>query len=344
MGAKRQEEMRIRKRICDAFAKEGISIGLHDLEPVEGGILNYLYRVNAKERYICKYATRKPRILKGYGTIDPARMEREYQGMRLFRTFGVGTPEVVFFSKGSNLVVMGFVEGRSLDNDLFRGIVDAGIAREMGGIIAGVHHATEGNPFLRITLSENSLIETLRIRGLYQGITRDRELQKKAEDMAAELRDHRQALVHGDFKPNNIMIGEDGSITVIDFEMCHFGNPVLDGAFPIHIYLHYAALHHDAWEPYLEAIEGYWSAYKKRCGFRRKQRLEEDALRHAGAHVLARLDGGPKMLCSQNDTVRRILRPLARDMICGRIATVGELKGAFSRAVSRAKAGTIATG
>lgn len=41
------------------------------------------------------------------------------------------------------------------------------------------------------------------------------------------------ALVHGDFKANNIVCGEDGKLTVIDWEMSHVGDPYEDLAWTL---------------------------------------------------------------------------------------------------------------
>ncbi|WP_427925097.1 phosphotransferase family protein [Streptomyces sp. cg40] len=49
----------------------------------------------------------------------------------------------------------------------------------------------------------------------------------------ARLRGHapapgRPGLVHGDFKTNNLLFGADGTVTVLDWELAHIGDPVED--------------------------------------------------------------------------------------------------------------------
>src|SRR6185436_18208555 len=39
------------------------------------------------------------------------------------------------------------------------------------------------------------------------------------------------AMVHGDFSPKNLLVGNDGSVLLIDFEVVHYGDPAFDAAF-----------------------------------------------------------------------------------------------------------------
>jgi aminoglycoside phosphotransferase (APT) family kinase protein len=46
-----------------------------------------------------------------------------------------------------------------------------------------------------------------------------------------ELMSEKTTLVHGDFSPKNIMIGQERDVYILDYEVTHTGNPVFDLAF-----------------------------------------------------------------------------------------------------------------
>ena len=52
--------------------------------------------------------------------------------------------------------------------------------------------------------------------------------------LSAELLADRCCLVHGDYSPKNVLVGERGSVWLLDFEICHFGHPAFDPAFMAH--------------------------------------------------------------------------------------------------------------
>jgi aminoglycoside phosphotransferase (APT) family kinase protein len=103
------------------------------------------------------------------------------------------------------------------------------LARQIGGVLAGLHGLPQGKlPELRRMTATKEIGE----------FTRDyRSLNwpKPVFELALRwLRDHdpgpsaEVTLVHGDFRNGNLIIGADGVRAVLDWELAHLGDPMED--------------------------------------------------------------------------------------------------------------------
>jgi Ser/Thr protein kinase RdoA (MazF antagonist) len=100
----------------------------------------------------------------------------------------------------------------------------------------------------------------------------------------------REALVHGDFSPKNILIRGDRMV-LLDCEVAWFGDPVFDVAFFLnHLFL--KSLHH---APRRcggdEMIDAFWRAYAKKRTDAEAQAIEKRLVPLLLMLMLARVDG-----------------------------------------------------
>lgn len=79
-------------------------------------------------------------------------------------------------------------------------------------------------------LDDLSRVTTLRIDPFYRAMaTTWPHFARPILEAAQQLLDERTSIVHGDFTPKNVLVHAQG-IWVIDAEVCHVGNPLLDTA------------------------------------------------------------------------------------------------------------------
>lgn len=101
-------------------------------------------------------------------------------------------------------------------------------------------------------------------------------------DEAARLAETRLALVHGDFSPKNLLVGQ-GRLIVLDAECAWFGDPAFDTAFLLSHLLLKALLHGQV----IQLVPRFWSAYNARCG----HDLEQRSVKLLLCLLLARVHG-----------------------------------------------------
>jgi 5-methylthioribose kinase len=116
-------------------------------------------------------------------------------------------------------------------SELLHGSVDPDVGVRLGTILARWHRDTADDESVRTLLPDLERMESLRITP-FHGVVAGRHprLASHVRTAMHDLRTRRECLVHGDFSPKNVLVGE-GHVWVIDFEVAHVGDPVFDIAF-----------------------------------------------------------------------------------------------------------------
>jgi len=132
---------------------------------------------------------------------------------------------------------------RDWKSQLLDGHVEESVASRLGEILADWHRSTlDGVGLPARVRSGAEAFEQLRVDPFYRTIARGHpELATRVLALADAMADRRRCLVHGDFSPKNILVGDAGC-WVIDFEVAHYGDPAFDLAFML-CHLTLKALH-----------------------------------------------------------------------------------------------------
>jgi 5-methylthioribose kinase len=116
-------------------------------------------------------------------------------------------------------------------SELLAGRVDPEIGARLGDLLGGWHRETANRPELLAAFQDDTSFVQLRIDPFHRTvIERHPELAEPIEAVIERLMTRRTCLVHGDFSPKNILVGEDG-IWVLDWEVAHVGDPDFDLAY-----------------------------------------------------------------------------------------------------------------
>jgi 5-methylthioribose kinase len=168
--------------------------------------------------------------------------------------------------------------------ELLAGRADSGVARRLGELLAHWHERTEGDEDVARRFSDAEAFEQLRVDPYYRTVMRRWPALERAVGAHVEaMLDTHACLVHGDFSPKNVLVGEDG-MWVIDFEVAHVGDPVFDLAFMVN-HLMLKAIHRpEGRDGYRGCAEAFLAAYGREA--------EPSYLfGHVGCLMVARVDG-----------------------------------------------------
>ena len=114
---------------------------------------------------------------------------------------------------------------------LLAGEVDAGFADRVGDTPGRIHAATAGDARIAGRFATDDAFYALRIEPyLLATGARHRDLQTVFEALAARTAETHLALVHGDVRPKNILIGPRRPV-FLDAETAWYGDPAFDRAF-----------------------------------------------------------------------------------------------------------------
>ena len=196
--------------------------------PVEG--LSRLSGGASRETWALTAGGRDLVLRSGAGTGGVA-LAVEAEAMTAAAEAGVPVPEVDGTGEldGRPYLLMTRVDGETIPRRILRdpALTRPGLAAELGGLLARLHSvplaevphvATERDPLAGL---HEAYLAGGRVPppGLALGL---RELADSRPEPAGE------ALVHGDFRMGNLMIGPDGVRAVLDWELVHRGDPVED--------------------------------------------------------------------------------------------------------------------
>lgn len=124
--------------------------------------------------------------------------------------------------------IQGETLGRKINTDARFAAVHPALAGQCGAILAGIHRIEPSTvDFLRTQTPADQLATFRHLADLHDHPLPAIELGLRwvAENLPGAAR---TSVVHGDFRNGNLIVGEDGIRCVLDWELAHLGDPMLD--------------------------------------------------------------------------------------------------------------------
>jgi 5-methylthioribose kinase len=282
LTAERAIECVARHLSCDAAGLSARELG--------GGVSNRVFLVETPSRaLVLKQALPRLRVAEEW-LADPERLWRESAAIRLLRPLlpAQAVPEVVFEDRAQQVFAMTAAPGeRTWKTLLMSGDISTTVARNAGRIHAALMRSTaDADSWIEI-FGDLTAFDQLRLDPYYRFTARRHPQWRTLFDAAiARCRERRVSLVHGDWSPKNMMV--DGvDVTVIDFEVIHYGDPSFDSAFLLN-HLALKSLHMPAHAGMLaDAALAYWGSLEAEI----PAWFESATLEHLPLLMLARVDG-----------------------------------------------------
>jgi aminoglycoside phosphotransferase (APT) family kinase protein len=235
------------------------------LTPLAGGVSSDIYLVeDGRERFVVKRALPRLRVAdEWFADVRRNLVEREY--LECIRRLCPDAVPRVFFAKpdagyfGMEHLGAGFQNWKQL---LLAGQFEPAHAARAGHVLGEIHRRTAGNEDLRRRFDTTDSFHQLRTAPyLLRAAERHPELGERIAAEAARLEAARECLVHGDFSPKNLLIGE-GRLVVLDAEVAWYGDPAFDVAFLLNHLLLKRLRHAPRGEELADLIFAFWRAYR----------------------------------------------------------------------------------
>ena len=276
-----------------------------------GGVSNVvLLAESATRRLVFKQALGRLRVEEEW-LADQTRIHREAASMQALAPLlpEGAVPRVVLEDPANFIYAMEAAPADATDwkTRLMRGERDAGVAARVARILATMAGSTAGGARWRAEFGDQHCFDQLRLDPYYRfTAARHADLRDAFEDAIALAR-RPLAMVHGDFSPKNLLVGDDGRVMLIDFEVVHYGDPAFDAAFLLnHLLLKGAR---ELGRVCARELAGFETAA---------------VIRHLGCLHLARVDGkSPAEYLTEAQRVQ--VRAAAREMIAHPPKTIEEV-------------------
>lgn len=293
-----------------------------------GGVSNTVLLVESENvRVIVKQSLAKLRVEEDWFS-DRERIFRESAAMRMLEKLlpERSVPEVLFEDPENFAFAMTAApaEAEMWKTLLLRGEISLETAGQVGRMLGAMIVGTYQNDEFRRAFGDQTVFDQLRIDPYYRTTARRHpELTGAFDRLMLESGERRVSLVHGDWSPKNLLVSGQ-SVTAIDFEVAHFGDPSFDAAFMLN-HLLIKSVYCAQWKPsYHRAALRFWDVLSDAMpeGF---NWFEAATVRHLGGLLLARVDGKSPVEYVRDEGMKEQLREMARIILMERLAKVREV-------------------
>lgn len=265
-----------------------------ECKTLAGGVSSDIFLVSDGVNNLVVKQARKKLLVEDDWYADTARNRIEWEFAQYVQQFKPGAvPGILFVDEEHDFFVMEYLD-ESFSNwkeQLLEGNFDVKTARLAAGLMAGLHRYSTGNREAAEKFHSNAFFISLRTEP-YLVTTGDRHPRFKAvfHNEAKRLENCKEALVHGDFSPKNLMAGPD-KIVLLDHEVASYGDPSFDVAFLLnHLYL--KLLYHADNHQNLPDLAGVaWNRYSEKLHKEKAGELEPRIGKLLLLLMLARIDG-----------------------------------------------------
>lgn len=186
------------------------------------------------------------------------------------------------------------------------------VADRLGRGLARWHAGTAGDAALLASFDDQETYRLLRTDPFYRALADVHpDLGDRLRGLADDLHRDHVCLVHGDFSPKNVLVGDDG-LWIVDHEVAVAGRPVFDLAFLI-THLTLKAVERER-RFLLDAAATFWTTYRQ--AWPDSGVTAEELGDHVAALMLARVDG-VSTVHYLSERQEGLVREVARDHLAG---------------------------
>ena len=282
-------------QLLDMLREEGHVVDRSaEARPLGGGVSSEIYLVkDGSSKFVVKRALSKLKVADDWFA-DVSRNSTEQKFLEIVGGMLPGAVPKVYFANakrgyfGMEFIPENFANWKHL---LLSGDCRPEHAVAAARIIGEVHRRTADDGSVRQQFDTTACFHQLRIEPyLLTTGARHPELQKMFEAESRRIEGTRQALVHGDFSPKNILIGSERMV-LLDCEVAWYGEPLFDVAFLLnHFFL--KALYHAPHSVNMEdMVRSFWREYLKTTSEEPRGELEKKLVPLLLMLMLARMDG-----------------------------------------------------
>jgi len=286
--------------------------------PLSGGVSSDIVRADLRRAPVCiKRALPKLKVAADWqAPVERNRSEVEW--MRIAATIVPdAVPRILGEDRASGMFAMAFLDEQAhpvWKTRLRDGIIEPSFAAEVGRRVALIHARTAGRADVAERFATDHIFFPIRLEPYLIATARAHpQLAGRLDALAQTTAATKQALVHGDVSPKNILCGPSGPV-FLDAECAWYGDPVFDLAFCLnHMLL--KCLWRPQWsDRYLACFDALANAYLDGATWEARDAIEARAAALLPGLFLARVDGkSPAEYITedwQRDAVRRVATPL----------------------------------
>lgn len=308
--------------------------------PLTGGVASDIWRVEAGSKiFVVKKALARLRVAREW-LAPVSRNSSEVDWLMTAATVRPNAvPQVLARDAEAGAFAMTFFEPDEYPvwkSQLRAGRADPDVAASVGATLAAIHNATAGNETLAARFANDPVFQAIRLEPYLEATAAAHpDLSEALMALSRDTLATRQALVHGDVSPKNILVGPRGPI-FLDAECAWYGDPAFDLAFCLNHMLLKMFLAPAAARPALSAcFASLAETYLTDVRFELRAAVEHRAARLLPGLLLARVDGKSPVEYLTREDDKAVVRRAARPLILEAPSSLSTIADRFAEEISR---------
>jgi aminoglycoside phosphotransferase (APT) family kinase protein len=307
------------------------------LTPLPGGVSSDIWRVDLAVGPACiKRAL--PRLRVSAEWHAPVERNRfELQWMRcVARILPEAVPQILGADDALAMFVMRYLEPADFPlwkQQLRDANADTASAADVGARLARIHAATAGDPDVAARFASDDTFFAIRLEPyLLATAEAHPELANALEALVETTAGEKRALVHGDVRPKNLLIGPAGPV-FLDAECAWYGDPAFDLAFCLNHLLLKCLWVPSASQAFLACFQALAAAHLVRVDWEDVGAFEARAARLLPGLLLARVDGKSPVEYLTDEADKEKVRRVAAQLLKRPAARLIEVTSLWSSAI-----------
>ena len=316
----------IEKIVSELIESDILSGEATKITALPGGVSSDIYLIEESERKVVVKQALDTLKVEELWQVDVIRNRAEQNFIRkVSRFLPQAMPRLIYCDEEQNYFVMEYLEGyHNWKSELLAGNADPELARATGSVIGAIHKHTWDDRQVADLFDTSDSFYALRIEPyLLTTASRHPELKTQFDAEADRLKQTRLCLIHGDYSPKNIMIGQR-KIVLLDCEVACYGDPAFDLAFLFNHFLLKALYHSDNHRPFVNLVTQAWQSYES-CFDLFDRTIEQRIGRLLLMLMLARVDGKSPVEYINDETQKRTLRRFVHESLTRESFTLSEI-------------------
>lgn len=323
--------------IADSLVAAGLADDPDRLEftPLSGGVSSDIWRVDGGHRPICVKRARSRLAVDAIWEVPVERNHYEAEFLRVVSAEVPGfAPELLAEDTEQGMIVLPYLdpaEWQLWKPQLLNGEVDIKIAERVGAHLGRLARATRERPDLALRFDTGTLFNELRLDPyLLECARKHPDLSQCLTGLAAVTASCREALVHGDVSPKNILVCRTSEPVILDAECAWYGDPAFDLAFMLNHLLLKSVMRPDAADALRQAISALIDGRAAHDTPAQAAPVLARATALLPALLLARIDGKSPVEYLSDPARQEVVRKVARRFLLNAAAHPLEIAAALT--------------
>jgi aminoglycoside phosphotransferase (APT) family kinase protein len=318
-------------------------LGLQDsadliVEPLTGGVSSDILKITSgRQVFAVKRALPKLKVAADWrAPVDRNRFEVAW----LRKVRGIApeaVPEILAHDPDTGTFAMTFLDPATYPvwkAQLRGGNADVGFAAAVGRILGRIHRATAGDPSVAQQFQTDYIFHPIRLEPYLEATARRHPtVADRLMRLSEETLRRKEALVHGDVSPKNILAGPGGPI-FLDAECAWYGDPAFDLAFCLNHLLLKCLWNPPAADLFLRCFDALSAAYLAEVRWSAADDLERRAAHLLPGLFLARIDGKSPVEYVTDEADKDLVRATAIPLLADPTNRLGEIRSAWANRIN----------